>query len=465
MEDPVSLQTILSQHPEAQEILEKLSNRYWRLNNLYSIKDKQGNKITFRFNWAQEILYKSIWFLSIVLKARQIGFTTFFCILYLDDTLFSQNKTSAIIAHKVKDAQKIFRDKVKFAWDNLPDWLKDCYEVNTDNKDELVFSLKGSSGRNSSSISVSTSVRSGTVQNLHISEHGYICQKYPEKAEEIRTGALNAVEAGQMISIESTSKGSEGDFYKYCKRAMENEKAGTQLSKLDFKFFFFPWWKHPDYVLDTPVIISKEMQKYFEELEIKIAHRLTSQQKWWYVKKKELVESGTDEEDSSNDMFAEYPSTPEEAFASSIEGAYYSSQMTRAVAENHITNVPWVPTVSVDTWWDLGVDDYTVILMVQQVGLELRFIDCIYGSGEGLEHYASELGKLPYLWGRHIMPHDIDVREFTTGRSRLETAKKLGIRPIMIAPKISIDDGIQAARTILPRCYFDQSKCAKLVTK
>jgi hypothetical protein len=113
--------------------------------------------------------------------------------------------------------------------------LKDCYDVNTDNKDELVFCLKGSGGKNASSISVSTSVRSG--QNLHISEHGYICQKYPEKAEEIRTGALNAVEAGQMISIESTSKGSEGDFYNYCKKAMELEKAGTPLTKLDFKFF------------------------------------------------------------------------------------------------------------------------------------------------------------------------------------------------------------------------------------
>jgi hypothetical protein len=110
------------------------------------------------------------------------------------------------------------------------------------------------------------------------------------------------------------------------------------------------------------------------------------------------------------------------------------------------------------------VDDYTVILMVQQVGLELRFIDSIYGSGEGLEHYASELGKLPYLWGRHIMPHHIDVREFTTGRSRLETAKKLGIRPITIAHRAPIEDGIQAARTILARCYFDQTKYAKLIT-
>jgi hypothetical protein len=305
MEIPESLQTMLQEYPQAKEILAKLSDRYWRLNNLYSIKDKQGRRVQFRFNWAQEFLYRGLWFLSVVLKVRQLGITTFFCILYLDDTLFSKNKTSAIIAHKLTDAQKIFREKIKFAWDNLPEWLKDQYEVGTETKNELVFSLKGTGGKDASSISVSTSVRSGTVQNLHISELGYICRHYPEKAEEIKTGALNAVEAGQMISIESTADGREGDFYDTCMRALESQKLARPLSKLDFKFFFFPWWKHPEYMLDEPVIITKELEAYFDELQVKIAYALTNQQKWWYAAKQRLLDEK---------IFSEYPSTVEEAF-------------------------------------------------------------------------------------------------------------------------------------------------------
>jgi hypothetical protein len=455
MEIPESLQTILQEYPEAKEILEKLSNRYWRLNNLYSIKDKKGNKIPFHFNWAQELLFNSLWFLSVVLKVRQLGITTFFCVLYLDDTLFSRNKTSAIIAHKLTDAQKIFREKIKFAWDNLPDWLKDQYEVNTDTKNELVFSLKGSGGKDASSISVSTSVRSGTVQNLHISELGYICRHYPEKAEEIKTGALNAVAAGQMISIESTADGREGDFFDICMRSLQSQKLGRSLSKLDFKFFFFPWWKHPEYILDDQVIITKELQTYFDELQLKIAQELTLPQRYWYAAKHRTLEEK---------MFSEYPSTVEEAFMASIEGAYYSTQMNRVLMEKRITTVPWVPTVPVDTWWDLGMDDYTVILFVQRVGREIRFINTLYGSGEGLEFYAAELKKLPYIYGRHIFPHDVEVRELGTGKTRKEIAQKLGIMPIVVAPKLSPDDGIAAARVIFPQCYFDEQKCARLIT-
>lgn len=148
----------------------------------------------------------------------------------------------------------------------------------------------------------------------------------------------------------------------------------------------------------------------------------------------------------------------------SIEGAYYATQMNKVLLEKRITRVPWVPTVPVDTWWDLGMDDYTMIWFVQQIGHEIRFINTLYGSGEGLAYYAKELEKLPYLYGRHILPHDIDVRELGTGKSRLEIAQKLGIKPITIAPKLSIEDGIEAARAIFPMSYFDEEKCARGIT-
>lgn len=448
-----------------EEIKAKLGDRIWRLNNLYFVKDKAGVKIPFRLNWAQTELLDGLWFFSLVLKARQLGVTTFFCILYLDDVLFSKNKSAAIIAHRLEDAKKIFRDKIKFAWDQLPGWLRACYDVNTDSASELVFSLKGQDGtpgKDSSMISVSTSVRSGTVQRLHITELGYIDRHYPEKAQEIRTGALNAVQAGQLVTIESTAAGRDGLFYELVTKAQTSAKLGRALSKLDFKFFFFPWWRHPEYVLETEVVVTKEQEAYFEELEPKIGVLLTPQQRWWYAKKAEV---------EGDEMLSEYPSTPEEAFMASIEGAYYATQVGQALREHRLRPVPWEPLVPVETWWDLGMDDYMVIVFVQYVGAEIRVIDVEYGSGEGLAHYAKILREKPYAYSRHVMPHDVRVKELGTGKSRYEVAGQLGLRPITIAVQpngqpngqaFAKEDQIEAVRSVFPRLVFDEVKASKL---
>ena len=106
---------------------------------------------------------------------------------------------------------------------------------------------------------VSTSMRSGTLQYLHVSEFGKICAQYPEKAREIVTGALNTVEAGQFIVIESTAEGQEGAFYRMCEQARELAASGKTLSSLDLKFHFFPWWKEPAYALPgDPVAIGED---------------------------------------------------------------------------------------------------------------------------------------------------------------------------------------------------------------
>ena len=105
----------LSLNKEELEFWENLRNWKWRINNLYWIKDKHGRKVKFKTNWAQQEVLDGLWFFSIILKARQLGITTFFCILYLDQILFSANKTAAIIAHTDYDTKKIF-EKIKFAW-------------------------------------------------------------------------------------------------------------------------------------------------------------------------------------------------------------------------------------------------------------------------------------------------------------------------------------------------------------
>ena len=120
--------------------------------------------------------------------------------------------------------------------------------------------------------------------------------------------------------------------------------------------------------------------------------------------------------------------------------------------------MPHDPTVRVDTWWDLGVADSTSIWFTQDVGRELHVIDFYEASGEGLPHYAGVLDKRGYLYGKHTAPHDIQVRELGSGRSRVETAASLGIT-FETAPSIGLEEGIHATRMLFPRLWFDAKRC------
>lgn len=146
------------------------------------------------------------------------------------------------------------------------------------------------------------------------------------------------------------------------------------------------------------------------------------------------------------------------SFTVPIAGAYYAAHLMKAESEGRITNVPIETSLPVDTFWDLGVDDSTTIWFVQTAGQELRVIDYYENSGEGLAFYAKVLQDKNYLYGRHFAPHDIQVRELGSGKSRLETARGLGIN-FKVAPMLSIEDGIEAGRNILSKCWFDKTKC------
>lgn len=148
------------------------------------------------------------------------------------------------------------------------------------------------------------------------------------------------------------------------------------------------------------------------------------------------------------------------SFTVPIAGAYYASHLMKAETEGRITTVPIETSLAVDTFWDLGIDDSTTIWFVQTAGQELRIIDYYENSGEGLAFYAKVLQEKGYVYGRHFAPHDIEVRELGSGKSRLETARGLGIS-FKVAPKLSIEDGIEAGRNILSKCWFDRTKCHK----
>ena len=156
----------------------------------------------------------------------------------------------------------------------------------------------------------------------------------------------------------------------------------------------------------------------------------------------------------------EYDQEFECSFTASVKGAIYAKELDAARAGGRITAVPVDPVLPVDTYWDLGVGDSTAIWFVQTTrGGEVRVVDYYENSGEGLPHYRQVLTQRGYTYGKHTAPHDIQVRELGSGRSRLETARQMGIN-FLVAPNVSIDDGIHAVRMLFPRCWFDERKCA-----
>lgn len=143
----------------------------------------------------------------------------------------------------------------------------------------------------------------------------------------------------------------------------------------------------------------------------------------------------------------------------SAPGAYYKNQIAQAHRDGRITKVPYDEALPVHTWWDLGVGDSTCIGFFQTIGTEWRMIDYYEASGEGLSHYKRVLDEKGYIYGDHYAPHDIEVRELGSGKSRLEIARSLGIN-FRIVPKLSIEDGINAVRTRFNTLYIDKDKCA-----
>jgi phage terminase large subunit len=165
----------------------------------------------------------------------------------------------------------------------------------------------------------------------------------------------------------------------------------------------------------------------------------------------------------------EYEQEFECSFEAAVKGAIYAKELATAVAQGRITRVPFDPALPVDTDWDLGVGDNTAIWFSQSLRSgEVRLIDYYEASGEGIQHYAQVLGERRaqhgYVYGKHWGPHDVQVRELGTGKTRIETARQYGIA-FEVTPRMTqsaageVEEGINAARLFLARCWFDAERC------
>lgn len=432
------------------EFGEKLLDPLWRIQNLYTIVTDDGKELPFRPNEEQLEFLSGVWTRNVILKARQLGFTTLACILALDQCLFNTNFSAGIIAHNLEDAEKIFWNKILTPYRRLPEAIRQMVPLEKETASSLRFA-------NGSHVSVGTSMRSGTLQLLHVSEFGKICAKYPHKAREIVTGSFEAVAADQIIIIESTAEGADGYFYRYCTDALHRQEEGVKGTKLDWKLHFYPWWNKRGYELDPEgVILEPQDKRYFQLLETKHGIRLSARKKAWYVTKKKTLQG---------DMTREYPSFPQEAFEQTIEGAIFANELSWMRKNGRITEVPWEPGIPVNTFWDLGVNDKNAIWFHQRVGIQDRFIRYYENSGEGLAHYwnwiKDRCEEDDWVLGRHYLPHDVDARmlgeQVTTRKKILE---KLGMRNIVVVPRVqNILTGIDQTRTKMKTAWIDKEGC------
>lgn len=445
---------------DPEELRRCLADPLWRLSSgLYKIivkgdDDEEGTVLPFRPNRAQLRFIRRLWHRNIILKARQLGFTTLVCILWLDHALFNSNQRCGVIAHNDDAALAIFRDKVKFAYDNLPASIQAQFPTAARNDHEILFA------HNNSSVRVATSMRSGTIHRLLVSEYGKICAQFPKKAVEVQTGSLPAVPSTGIAVIESTAEGRDGDFYKKTQKAIALAEKGNVLGTKDFRFHFYAWWQEPKYRLPAgQAVITTEYLDYFAEVEAIIGHPLDIEQRTWYAATKEGEFSGDDEI-----MWREYPSYPDEAFKVSTLGAYYGKQLSLARRQGRITAVPWIPHLPVHTFWDLGLNDVQAIWFMQAVGMQHRFIDYYENSGEGVSHYAKVCQDKGYVYGSHYLPHDGAARRVTMDKPKTyeELMREANFKNIIIVPRVThITTGIDMTREKMAQCWWDETKCAK----
>ena len=161
----------------------------------------------------------------------------------------------------------------------------------------------------------------------------------------------------------------------------------------------------------------------------------------------------------------EYNQEMECSFEASNVGAYYGKEMAKAQSEGRIRIFNWEPSIPVHTAWDLGLDDYMSVWFYQEVWDEIRLIRYRQTEGDGFEQWAPYLFKeTPYTYGTHFMPFDVSVRELSDGKDRKSKAEKLGIKPIEVAPKLGVMDGIHEVRSILHRCWFHEKDAADGIT-
>lgn len=320
-----------------------IEDKLWRMTNLYWIVTKKGNRELFRMNRAQRHFFDNylskpgaIYHRHIILKSRQLGFTTFIDLYILDEVLFNNNREGLVIAHKVEDAKEIFDRKIDFAIRNMADDIKGAYFKlvrNSAKKIQIVIDYGPEKG-STSSLQVSSSGRSGTYFYVHISEFAKLCVMFPQKALEVETGTFPAVPMNGFIFIESTAEGMAGRFYEmFHDNWITRHLITPMLSRVKFLPHFYNWQyddMEMDEITENIPVQSMEIGE-IDFAEYQKEYNLTDKEITYYYMKY-LQMGGKNSPDAVHKLHQEFPTTPEEAFLSTGQTYFPTSKVFSMLA-------------------------------------------------------------------------------------------------------------------------------------
>lgn len=450
---------------DAGDLARCLADPEWRIFSgcLYKIMvkgdedDSDAFVLPFTPNAAQVRFIRRLWHRNLILKARQLGFTTLIAVVWLDHALFNGDQRCGIIAQDREAVETIFRDKVKFAYENLPPEIRERFPLARDSAVELLFA------HNNSSVRVATSMRSGTIHRLHISEFGKICANYPDKAREVITGSIPAVPLKGVTVIESTAEGRDGEFFRMVGIAEKNLASRKKLTERDYRLHFYAWWMEPGYRMEARLVnVTRDDHDYFDLVEQKVLEDMNQSvvidpdQRAWYVATRDADFSGAEEK-----MWQEYPSFPAEAFQVSTAGNYYAKDMLAMRKREGITRVP-VLDMPVNTFWDIGRSDGCGVWFHQELNGEDRFIGYYEAHDEDLRHYVAALRETGHVFNTHYLPHDAEHKRLSDyNKSTMEQLQDLmpGERFAIVPRVTELMTGIYATRKHMKGCYIDQNGC------
>jgi hypothetical protein len=439
----------------------KVSDRDWRLQNLYLIEDERAGIRPFEARPEQLEFRRNRHFRNFIPKARKLGMSTEVTIENLDDCLFIPRLNAAIVDRTEGDAVKKL-GIARLAWERGPvhpnqaiaqlwRWLHQANPLVKDTDSVMQW-------KNGSSIEAGVSFTGGTLQRLHVSELGPIAAQKPAKAAEIRRGSLNAVPPDGIITIETTMEGGRfGVCYDFFKLALST--GGRQdLNAGQWRLHFFPWVNHPSYVLPGSKPVRPETFQYFRELEEKRGLTVSLERQAWYeAKKLELRE----------EIWQQFPTIIEECDRAQVAGAIYP-EMIRVRSEGRVKTFPFEPGVPFYSFWDLGSAENRAGWLIQPTRKDINVMDWCAGGKPGAEGMAEQIRAWEREHGPiagHFLPHDADITDKGAGRTYKQQLIDCGIPAhlIFIVPRIpKVTYGISEVRARLGRMWFHE-RCDRTV--
>lgn len=494
------------------ELKQRLSDKTWRLNNLYVIQDENGRVVPFRLRHEQREFLKNIHNRNFVPKARKLGMSTFLVIYSMDECIFpsqammdQDDEMQFVYLGMDQDGEPVYERRpvpegergirsvrcgiidlketdaweklgiAKLAWDNGPrhpsqaiaDLWKKLHIINplvTESKGEMKW-------KNGSVFQAGVGYTGKTPQILHVSELGPIAAQKPKVAENIVRGSINAVPARGIVTVETTMEGGRiGECYNLYKLALSC--VGSDLTHLDWKLHFFSWLRHPSYKLENREPQSQTTVKYFEELtrthavEFEVLYGWKNgvvpkeRQAWWEKKRVE----------QKDHMWQQFPTVPEELDRSNVAGQIYP-EMTRLRTEGRVKCFDVEPRLPLVISADLGSSQNSAYWLVQPTYMDTNFMRCSFGEGKG----AMGLADIYRKWQKEfpdneiiqvLLPHDARITDKGSGLTFEQNLVKAGVPRNIITVVSRTPDvwaGIESVQNGLPRCWFHKETDMEVV--